>query len=80
MKKRDEDSEVIHKLVDAIGTAVDGANMGHVIPALIYILSMAQDDAILSEEEFIKNVAGDLSNWFKVFKKTEDEGETKWLQ
>lgn len=80
MREKDKDSEKIHKLIDAIGTAVDGANMGHVIPALIYILAMAQDNEILSEEQFVKSVAEDLFNWFNVFKRNEDEGETQWLQ
>ena len=80
MREKDKDSEMIHKLIDAIGTAVDGANMGHVIPALIYILAMAQDSEILSEEQFVKSVAEDLFNWFNVFKRNEDKGETEWLQ
>jgi len=80
MKERDKDSKAIHKLVDAISTTVDGANMGHLIPALIYILALTHDEAVLAEEEFIKNVAGDLSNWFSLFRKTEDKGETQWLQ
>jgi hypothetical protein len=76
----DKDSEIVHSLIDKVGDVIDGGNMGHVIPALIYILATAQDDDIMSEEQFVKSVAEDLFNWFKTFKAGTQEGNVEWLQ
>jgi hypothetical protein len=76
----DNDSKVVHDLIDKIGNVIDGANMGHVIPALIYLLATSQSNEIMSEEHFVKSVAEDLFNWFVTFKKAESTGGSEWLQ
>jgi len=76
----DNDSKIVHDLVDKIGNVIDGANMGHVIPALIYLLATSQSNEVMSEEQFVKSVTEDLSNWFVVFKKAEFTGGSEWLQ
>jgi hypothetical protein len=80
MEERDKDSEIIHTLIDKMGNVVDGVNMGHVIPALIYMLASSQSDDVMTEEHFVKNVTEDLFNWFRVFKANGEKGEIEWLQ
>ena len=83
MQEHDKDSEMVHEIIDEIGDVLDGKDIGHIIPALIYVLATAQDNLTMSEEQFVISVSDDLNRWFNVFKtknlSANKEG-LQWLQ
>lgn len=82
-KYGDRDVEEMDRIATAIGEAIEGDNIGHIIPALISVLAYMQNDKVMSKDEFIARVAEDLRMIFEAVATSdaqEEKGKAPWLQ
>ncbi len=75
----DEAKEAAEQICENINEVIEGHKIGHIIPALIYMLAMMHDKEVMSKERFVKEVSGSVARYIDEFEQ-ESKGEIQWLQ
>lgn len=75
----EEARDAAEQICNSMNEVLDGYQIGHIIPAVIYILASMHDSNVMPKETFISEVIKGLSSHIDSFEE-DKRGELQWLQ
>jgi hypothetical protein len=75
----EEAKDAAEQICNTMNEVLDGYQIGHIIPAMIYMLASMHDSDVMPKETFITEVIKGLSTHIDEFEQ-DKKGELQWLQ
>lgn len=75
----EEARETAEQICQTLNDALHGHQIGHIIPALIFMLAHTHKSGVIPKEEFVAEVAKGLMIHINEFEQ-DDKGGLQWLQ
>jgi len=75
----EEARDAAEQICSTMNDVLHGHQVGHIIPALIYVLASMHDKRVMPKETFIAEIAKGLATHIAEFEEDEREG-MQWLQ
>jgi hypothetical protein len=75
----EEARNAAEEICATLNDALHGHQIGHIIPALIFMLAHTHRSEVMPKEEFVAEVAKGLLNHINESEQ-DDKGELQWLQ
>ena len=75
----EEAKDAAEEICDVLNDAFRGHQIGHIIPAMIFMLASMYDKRVMPKETFVAEVAKGLMVHINEFEE-DDRGELQWLQ
>jgi hypothetical protein len=78
-RELEEARDAAEEICDVLNDAFSGHKVGHIIPAVIFMLARMYDKRVLTKEEFINEISKGLLTHIDEFEE-DDRGNLQWLQ
>ena len=78
-QEMEEARDAAEEICDILNDAFNGHQVGHIIPAMIFMLASMYDTRVMPKETFIAEIAKGLATHIAEFEE-DDRGNLQWLQ
>jgi hypothetical protein len=75
----EEARDAAEQICKTMNEVLDGHQIGHIIPALIFALASMHDNEVMPKEDFVAEIAKGLMIHINEFEQ-DKKGELQWLQ